>query len=799
MRKITKIILGGIILLLLSGMLGAQSGRIDDKAGSWAKETEGFSFTILKDTKRDGLPIFNVVHPGKQDYAITFPKLIDVKPGDIYRITCQICFNPSGSSATGISAVARKKEEVITWGLGRISFENKTDWKQLETKFIIPKGITTIQPRFTGFGPQSTLFSGFRFEKIGHLDFPDENKTQTLENSFLKLTFFEKDGTFDILDKRTGRVWKQSSGDKPAFIRRSHQSKNRIDFTILYSSNFQEYNASVELAADVPEVIASIDKKDHQSPLETTLFWPFPFVPEKKDRIVLPVNEGISFPVTERPQGVSTTHTYGGHGLCMGFWANIEDKIGQGGSGYIGIVETPDDMNLKLECVSAEKNTPALIYPFPGWVGQLKKFGYKRSVRYAFFDKGGHVAACKRYREYAKKIGLYCPFTEKVKRNPNLKKGFDLLIGSANIWYFSNDRVQIVKEMKEAGMDLLLWSAGGSGDELRTMNEMGGVLTSRYDIYQDLMDPANLDKVGLHPDWTQDAWPHDINWTDPDGTWRKGWGVFPKGVKSTDPDANKKRIRCAVLCDSKALPYAEKRISKELESRPYKGRFIDTTVAAPWYECYNPAHPMTRTDSKHWKMKLLDLMGSRFNLVCGSETGHEASVPYCDFYEGMTSLGPYRLPHGGWTGAEFNDPTPEYIVKYQTGADYRLPLWELVYHDCTVSYYYWYDFSNRRADIWPKRDLISALYGVPPMYRLTRKIWDEQKDLFAASYKIACRTSRETGWSEMTDHRILTEDRLVQQSFFSNGFSVIANFSDKTFTCSDGITIGPQKCRFMKK
>ena len=38
-----------------------------------------------------------------------------------------------------------------------------------------------------------------------------------------------------------------------------------------------------------------------------------------------------------------------------------------------------------------------------------------------------------------------------------------------------------------------------------------GVLTSRYDIFQDVMDPANFPKLrGVHPDWTTDAWPDDL-------------------------------------------------------------------------------------------------------------------------------------------------------------------------------------------------------------------------------------------------------------------------------------------------
>src|ERR1039458_4989056 len=34
-------------------------------------------------------------------------------------------------------------------------------------------------------------------------------------------------------------------------------------------------------------------------------------------------------------------------------------------------------------------------------------------------------------------------------------------------------------------------------------------------------------------------------------------------------------------------------------------------------------------------------------LVTGSETGHDAAVPFVHYFEGMLSLGPYRVPDAG--------------------------------------------------------------------------------------------------------------------------------------------------------
>jgi hypothetical protein len=396
-----------------------------------------------------------------------------------------------------------------------------------------------------------------------------------------------------------------------------------------------------------------------------------------------------------------------------------------------------------------------------------------------FFYKWWHVAMCKRYRAHAKQVGLLKPFSEKVRRNPNI----DLLIGAATIWKMGggkHDPVALVKEMQSLGMQRILWSGGGSSNQIAALRTLPNVLVGRYDIYQDIMDPANHEKVGYkHGDWVTEAFPHDINWKGPNGDWRRGWQVKAKDGAM---------IPCAVICDSKALPYARKRIGDELKVKPYTARFIDTTVAAPWFECYHPDHPMTRTQSRVYKMELLKLIGD-FGLVCGSETGHEASVPFCDYYEGMLSVGPYRVPDSGRDMLRVWDEVPERLAKYQVGAAYRLPLWELVYHDCVVAQWYWGDYNNKLPKVWRKRDLFNALYGTPPMYLFDAAQWEAKKDQFAASYQVAAPVSRATGYAEMTDHRVLSPDRNVQQTVFANGVTVTVNFGETPFRTADGVEI----------
>jgi hypothetical protein len=297
------------------------------------------------------------------------------------------------------------------------------------------------------------------------------------------------------------------------------------------------------------------------------------------------------------------------------------------------------------------------------------------------------------------------------------------------------------------------------------------------------MDPQVVKEKlrGVHPDWTQAGWPKDIM-LDANGSWRKGWQVKGKDGQM---------YPCGVLCDKQALKYARERIPEDLATYPYRCRFIDTTTASPWRECYHPDHPMTRGESRHYKMELLRYVNEETKLVTGSETGHDAAVPYVHYFEGMLSLGPYRVPDAGRDMSKIWDEVPQNVAKFQLGHKYRLPLWELVYHDCVVVQWYWGDYNNKLPALWDKRDLFNLLYGTPPMFMFNREFWQQHKERFAQSYKDVCPVVRDVGYAEMTDHRFLTPDRDVQQTQFANGVTITVNFGTTPYQMPDGQVVKP--------
>jgi hypothetical protein len=519
------------------------------------------------------------------------------------------------------------------------------------------------------------------------------------------------------------------------------------------------------LDKDLPEFTLVLTSKGE---LKWSLRFPHPFVTEPGTYLVVPMNEGISYPVEDKTISPRRLVAYGGHGICMPFWG-----VTDGRQGYMAVIETPDDASIRIQ------RTDGKLCIAPEWDSQKGQYGYARRLRYVFFDKGGHVAICKRYRSYAQKAGLLKTLEQKRKENPDV----DLLIGAVNVWCWEKNALAIVREMKSLGIERILWSHREQPGVIESMNEMDGVLTSRYDIYQDLMDTQVVEQQlrRVHPDWTQAGWPKDIM-LDKNGDWRKGWRVKGKDGRM---------YPCGVLCDRQAPKYARQRVPAELKTHPYRCRFIDTTTASPWRECYHPDHPMTRSDSRHWKMELLRVICEDMKLVTGSETGHDAAVPYVHYFEGMLSLGPYRVPEAGRNMREIWTEVPERIAKFQVGHKYRLPLWELVYHDCVVAQWYWGDYNNKLPAIWDKRDLFNILYGTPPMFMFNRQVWNQNKERFVQSYKNVCPVARAVGYAEMTDHSFLTADRNVQQTSFANGTTITVNFGSESYSLPNGEKLEP--------
>ena len=661
--------------------------------------------------------------------------------------------------------------KTLDWAYGGRSTSETKGWRLLRSRFVVPPASATIGPRLIGDGPATVWCDDFVLTRQGSITAlrgPGLPATVTISNTAIDVTLQTADGTFAVRDHRTNRTWGQRAAGAHLVVLGAKADGRAMDLKLLDPVSRRQMGARARLDGDTPDLVVGLRGEGE---MEVPLAWPAPFASARGQLLILPVNEGISYPTDDESLPAMHYYLYGGHGLCMPWYGAVE-----GDAGWMAIIESPDDAAVSIP------RRDGLLGLVPEWEPQKQRFGPERVIHYVFLDRGGYVAMAKRYREYAKQTGLLKTLDEKRKSVPAV----DLLVGAVNIWCWDRDAASWCRELRASGIQRILWSNALPPDQIKALNDLG-VLTSRYDIYQDAMDPANFPRLrGTHPDWTSEAWTNDDLMIGADGQWVRGWEVETKDGKM---------VPCGTLCDRQAVAYAKRRIPADLATHPYRSRFIDTTTASPWRECYHPKHPMTRTESKRFKMDLLQYVSEGCGLVCGSETGHDAAVPFVHYFEGMLSLGPYRVPDAGRAMMRVLEDVPEQVAKFQTGHGYRLPLWELVYHDCVVAQWYWGDYNNKLPKLWDRRDLWNALYGTPPMFMFNRQVWTANKDRFVKSYQTATEVARATGYSQMLSHEWLTPDHAIQRTRFANGVAVTANFGDAPWSPPGGKSLPSLECR----
>jgi hypothetical protein len=720
----------------------------------------------------DGLPVVRVSR--RVEWALNGFPVVDVVAGDVFEIAASTrrLGPPPDEYRYGMNVCAvltDSEGKVRNWTYAKHRLE---PGDSLKARFEVPPGIVKVRVGFTGSEPVDFAVVGAELKRIqrrGAAKVPSSKCSISSGN--LEISVDPQSAELSVFDRRTSRKWLPQTGNLQSLaVEKIRQSQSRIELEcrILESDSRCRVAVAAGSAEEFSVVISG------KGEMKIPLAYPSPFAAVAGDRIVVPMNEGMGFPVEAVHAGLWDRYRfYCGAELPMAFFGVDEDKTG---AGWCAIVETPDDAAIRFPRSSRDGCYSIALE----WDAQKANFGGDRRVRYVFRDGGGHVAMAKRYRRHIISRGKFVTLAEKSRRRPAVSR----LPGAVNVWCWENP-VEMVKTMRESGIDRILWSGGGSAEAVKALAQMPDVLVGRYDIYQDIFRPAQMAKLGKPGQVGNngDAWPDDVAWTgaSPDD-WRRAWSVKAKDGSWT---------YCAAMCDSRIVPRLRRRIDKDLEEKPFNTRFLDVVAAGTWMECWNPAHPMTRSDSRRWRHELLKTVGA-YNLVVGSETGHGAFVDVCDYFEGMLSIDRFRVPEAGRYIEKIWTEVPKNVAKYQVGPEYRLPLWELVYHECACAHWYWGDYSNKLPALWRKRDLFNVLYGTMPMFMFNRGIWERERERFVASYARTSPVARATGMSEMLSHRVLSEDRLVQATRFADGTIVVVNFGSEPYRLPDGTVVGPE-------
>ncbi|MGH7866082.1 MAG: DUF5696 domain-containing protein, partial [Candidatus Dormibacteraceae bacterium] len=192
--------------------------------------------------------------------------------------------------------------------------------------------------------------------------------------------------------------------------------------------------------------------------------------------------------------------------------------------------------------------------------------------------------------------------------------------------------------------------------------------------------------------------------------------------------------------------------------------YLDTVGGLTLTECYDPRHPLTRSENKQQRLALMRVATSA-PVVLGAEG------PPQDWNLGEASFYDEHPIH--WGGID-------------------VPLFSLVYHECALlyrqhdsPYNYGVDLYGYVREPWPSKFLRSLLYADESSWTLNAREYWVWRDTFKAIDDILTPHHQRLVFEEMLTHNILTKDLEVQRTTFSSGVEVTVNYGSQPFKLED--------------
>ena len=365
-----------------------------------------------------------IAHTGTRDWSLNQRQRLTVEAGQIYELSGWLRTEGEGDAVLCVT-LRDGRDRVADWSYGGVTAKAGSDWHRLRSRFVIPPGMRSIEPRLIGNRPATVWFDDAQLALVGSLpELKSRKLPETLEvdNATLQATFHTADGRLTLLDRRTGERW-NSQTRANVFVLQAAAGDKGLTVRLLDAASMLELTVTIAADPQRPELLLEIAGAGGMG---KTIAYPHPFVTESETFLVLPVNEGISYPVAIRLSEPMSYHLYGGHGLCMSWYG-----VTNGRRGLMTLIETPDDAAVELP-----RSTSGSAWRRSGNRSSSSS-GSARRLRYVLFDQGGYVAMCKRYREHAQQTGLLVTLAEKRQQNPNRgppdRRGERLVLGPGRV------------------------------------------------------------------------------------------------------------------------------------------------------------------------------------------------------------------------------------------------------------------------------------------------------------------------------------------------------------------------------
>ncbi len=570
-----------------------------------------------------------------------------------------------------------------------------------------------------------------------------------LKNGAITLQLDTAKHVYTITDQRTKRVWRTASAGSIRLVGVKPLNSSSMELSLIDRTQLASYTCMVSLDKNAA-VRFKITAKDNNSKLNRMNYPPRLETDLKHGALV--VTERCNGQLVDQKDKLFPTRSFGCYqnlGLDMP-WIGVTDTVT--GEGVMSLFETPANVFVDLR-----EDAAGRMWPQVRWAPSMGSFSYTRSMKWQFLPSGGYVAMAKSFRVYAQQTGLFKTLAQKSAERPKV----DWLRGATLIWG-SNSSVEFAKQLKATGILRAMIYGRPAAEVLAEIGKMG-FLTGEYDCYTDILEGP----VGMNKDDVQ----KNAYWNT-EGKPEPGWRTM-------------EGLQYYTRSSSRAIQAAESYVPAILKTYPFSGRFLDVSAAVDLYEDHHPQHTFDRRQDMAYRRDLYKYMADH-GLVVGGEHGKAWNADILDYNEGMAS-GPFwwEMPAGYLLPPKSRDEIKPNYLRYGAVYDKQIPLWELVFHDCVQSAWYWGDSSDYYYAVAPemcdRKELVNMLYGTMPLMWANNLGygWDRNRSRFVETYWKTCRLNAVLFGQELKRHEFLSADRMIQRSVFANGSTTVVNFDSK--------------------
>ena len=130
------------------------NGDFENGMRGWTKvwlRVPGVKAALEEQVRHNGRAAVRIEHSSPQDWSLAQEKRVDVKPGELYELSGWLRAQGDGNVTLSVT-LYDGKNEAIDWGYGGRDVRGTSDWRQVQSRFVIPPDSAAILPRLTGQG-----------------------------------------------------------------------------------------------------------------------------------------------------------------------------------------------------------------------------------------------------------------------------------------------------------------------------------------------------------------------------------------------------------------------------------------------------------------------------------------------------------------------------------------------------------------------------------------------------------------------------------------------------------------------